>query len=40
VVADQLGVWNQDFILSYQGLTASLTNVIDTLATAEKVIEE
>ncbi len=40
VMADQLGVWNQDCILSYQGLTASLTNVIDTLATAEKVIEE
>jgi iron complex transport system substrate-binding protein len=37
IVAGQIGSWNQDFIMSYQGLTAALTNMIDVLSTAEKV---
>lgn len=38
VAAGQLGSWNQDVIVSYQGLTKSLTAVMETLASAEKVI--
>ena len=37
VAADQFGVWNQDFIMSYQGLKAALDNMIATISTAEKV---
>ncbi|CAN5326933.1 ABC transporter substrate-binding protein [soil metagenome] len=37
VAAGQIGSWNQDFILSYQGLKAALDSVAGTLATAEKV---
>jgi len=38
IAAGQLGSWNQDFIMSYQGLTAALTNMIDVLSVAEKII--
>lgn len=37
IAAGQIGSWNQDFILSYQGLKASLDSVASTLAAAEKV---
>jgi iron complex transport system substrate-binding protein len=37
IAAGQIGAWNQDFIMSYQGLTAALTNMIDVLTVAEKV---
>jgi iron complex transport system substrate-binding protein len=37
VAANQIGGWNQDFVLSYQGLTDALTTMEATLATAEKV---
>lgn len=39
VAAGQVGDWNQDFIMSYQGLTAALTNLTATLGPAEKVTE-
>jgi iron complex transport system substrate-binding protein len=38
MVSGQIGAWNQDFIMSYQGLTAALTNMIEVLSSAEKVI--
>lgn len=37
IQADQIGFWNQDFIMSYQGLTAALTNMTMTLQAAKKV---
>lgn len=37
IAAGQIGSWNQDFILSYQGLKAALDTVAGTLATAVKV---
>ncbi|MBX3069812.1 MAG: ABC transporter substrate-binding protein [Thermomicrobiales bacterium] len=37
IAAGQVFPWNQDFILSYQGLTDALNTVIDALANAEKV---
>lgn len=37
VQAGQVGNWNQDFIMSYQGLTAALETMLATLRTAEKV---
>lgn len=39
IAAGQIGSWNQDFILSYQGLKAALDGMTSTLATAEKVTE-
>lgn len=39
VKAGQIGNWNQDFIMSYQGLTAALKTMLATLRTAEKVTE-
>jgi iron complex transport system substrate-binding protein len=39
VAAGQVGDWNQDFIMSYQGMTDALNAIITTLAPAEKVIE-
>jgi iron complex transport system substrate-binding protein len=38
VAANQIGGWNQDFVLSYQGLTDALTTMEATLATAERVV--
>lgn len=37
VKAGQLGAWNQDFIMSYQGLTAALEAMTTTLSAAKKV---
>jgi iron complex transport system substrate-binding protein len=37
IAAGQIGAWNQDFILSYQGLKAAIDTMSATLATAEKV---
>lgn len=37
IAAGQIGGWNQDFILSYQGLKAALDNMTSVLSTAEKV---
>jgi iron complex transport system substrate-binding protein len=37
IAAGQIGSWNQDFILSYQGLTAALDSTAATLLAAEKV---
>lgn len=37
IAAGQVGAWNQDFILSYQGLKAALDTMSATLAVAEKV---
>ncbi|MBX3069809.1 MAG: ABC transporter substrate-binding protein [Thermomicrobiales bacterium] len=39
VKAEQVGPWNQDFILSYQGLADALDAMIATLSVAEKVTE-
>lgn len=39
VAAGQLGPWNQDFIQSYQGLTAAFETLLATLAPAEDVTE-
>jgi iron complex transport system substrate-binding protein len=39
VQAGQVSPWNQDFIMSYQGLTAALETVIAALTPAEKVTE-
>jgi iron complex transport system substrate-binding protein len=39
VKAGQIGAWNQDFILSYQGLKAALDSMAATLSTAEKVTD-
>ena len=39
VEAGQLSPWNQDFIMSYQGLTAALETVIAALTDAEKITE-
>jgi iron complex transport system substrate-binding protein len=38
VQAGQVYPWNQDFILSYQGMTAALNAISDPLEQAEKVI--
>ena len=38
IAAGQIGSWNQDFIMSYQGLTAALTSMIPVLSNAGKVI--
>lgn len=38
IVGDQVGSWNQNFIMSYQGLTAALDNMTTTLTTAKKII--
>lgn len=35
--AGQIGPWNQDFIMSYQGLTAAFTDLSETLSKANKV---
>jgi iron complex transport system substrate-binding protein len=37
IKAGQLGAWNQDFIMSYQGLTAALTEMTKTLSAAKKL---
>lgn len=37
IAAGQLAPWNQDFIMSYQGLTAALNDVSNLLAVAEQV---
>jgi iron complex transport system substrate-binding protein len=37
VKAGQLGLWNQDFIMSYQGMAAALTATIEPVTGAEKV---
>jgi iron complex transport system substrate-binding protein len=37
IAAGQIGLWNQDFIQSYQGLGAALESMIETLENAEKV---
>lgn len=37
IAAGQIGGWNQDFILSYQGLKAALDNMTSVLSAAEKV---
>jgi iron complex transport system substrate-binding protein len=37
IASGQIGSWNQDFILSYQGLTAALDTTAATLLAAEKV---
>ena len=37
IAAGQLGGWNQDFIMSDQGLIAALTPLTDVPAAAEKV---
>lgn len=39
VAAGQVGDWNQDFIMSYQGMTDALNAIISTLDGAEKVTE-
>lgn len=39
VEAGQAQAWNQDFILSYQGLTAALDTLIAALTSAEKITE-
>ncbi|MCA9833349.1 MAG: helix-turn-helix domain-containing protein [Thermomicrobiales bacterium] len=38
VVAGQIGPWIQDFILSYQGMTAPMLQLADTLRASKKVI--
>jgi iron-desferrioxamine transport system substrate-binding protein len=37
IKAGQIGAWNQDFILNYQGMKAALDTMMVTLSTAEKV---
>ncbi|HWK79632.1 MAG TPA: ABC transporter substrate-binding protein [Thermomicrobiales bacterium] len=37
IAAGQIGAWNQDFIMSYQGLTAALETMIGVLSSAQKV---
>jgi iron complex transport system substrate-binding protein len=37
IAAGQIGAWNQDFIMSYQGLKAALDNMVTTISAAEKV---
>ncbi|MGC4189741.1 MAG: ABC transporter substrate-binding protein [Thermomicrobiales bacterium] len=37
VKANQIGEWNQDLIMSYQGLTAALDNMVGVLSAATKV---
>lgn len=37
VIAGQFGWWNQDFIMSFQGMTDALNAIISTLEPAEKV---
>lgn len=37
IAGNQVGAWNQDFIMSYQGLTRALDNMTAILTTAEKV---
>jgi iron complex transport system substrate-binding protein len=37
VAAGQIGGWNQDFIMSYQGLKTALDTMIATISAAEKV---
>ena len=37
IAAGQIGGWNQDFIMSYQGLKAALDNMITTISAAGKV---
>ncbi|HEU0163619.1 MAG TPA: hypothetical protein VFQ54_01170, partial [Thermomicrobiales bacterium] len=37
VKAGQIGSWNQDFIMSYQGMAAALEATIAPIRTAEKV---
>ena len=37
IAAGQIGIWNQDFIQSYQGLGAALETMITALENAEKV---
>jgi iron complex transport system substrate-binding protein len=39
IKAGQIGVWNQDFIMSDSGLAETLTTILETLRTAEKVTE-
>jgi len=37
IASGQYGPWNQDFILSYQGLTETLTTISDVLSKANKL---
>ncbi|MEJ7838786.1 MAG: ABC transporter substrate-binding protein, partial [Thermomicrobiales bacterium] len=37
IAGNQVGAWNQDFIMSYQGLTSALDNMTAILTTAEKL---
>ncbi len=39
VAAGQVGDWNQDFIMSFQGMTDALNAIISTLEPAEKVTD-
>jgi iron complex transport system substrate-binding protein len=39
VLAGQFGDWNQDFIMSFQGMTDAINAIIAPLESAEKVIE-
>lgn len=39
VIAGQVGEWNQDFIMSFQGMTDALNSIITPLSEATKVIE-
>ena len=38
--AGQFGPWNQDFVQSYQGLTAAFEMLLETLAGAEDVTDQ
>jgi iron complex transport system substrate-binding protein len=38
IAAGQIGAWNQDFIMSYQGMTEAMEHLVTTLNDAEKVI--
>jgi len=39
IKSGQVGLWNQDYILSYQGMADALENLATVLASAEKVTE-
>ena len=39
VAAGQVGDWNQDFIMSYQGMTDAINAIITPLEAAEKVTD-
>jgi hypothetical protein len=39
IKAGQIGLWNQDYILSYQGMADALENLSTVLSSAEKFTE-